>query len=323
MENKDLQHAGIKGMRWGVRRYQNKDGSLTPAGKKRYGERPDYDDDDDIDEAEVKKRYEEGKQRALKSGSVEEVLKYKGDLTNKELTDVYTRLNGERNIESLLPKKQSGIDKFSSLMGKVDTVRSGAEKAVSAYNLIAKVNNTFNRHQLPTIDGTNKALEKAQKATEAAETAAKLKRAYDAAKSGDDARMDREFANLSAQEIGEVSRKVTADANMRGKFKSAEQKARESREKMEKEVADEISKKKAEAAAKSAERSAKWKETREKNKAEKAQKEREAFVKEQIRKAQAAASRGDMDARNEILSTLSYEEIDKHNKRSKLYNDFK
>ena len=30
-----LCHHGIKGMKWGVRRYQNKDGSLTPAGKKR------------------------------------------------------------------------------------------------------------------------------------------------------------------------------------------------------------------------------------------------------------------------------------------------
>lgn len=36
MENNTLQHWGIKGMRWGLRRYQNADGSLTPAGKKRY-----------------------------------------------------------------------------------------------------------------------------------------------------------------------------------------------------------------------------------------------------------------------------------------------
>ena len=33
--NDELAHYGIKGQRWGVRRYQNKDGSLTDAGKKR------------------------------------------------------------------------------------------------------------------------------------------------------------------------------------------------------------------------------------------------------------------------------------------------
>lgn len=32
----ELYHHGIKGQRWGVRRYQNPDGSLTAAGQKRY-----------------------------------------------------------------------------------------------------------------------------------------------------------------------------------------------------------------------------------------------------------------------------------------------
>lgn len=33
----ELYHYGVKGMHWGVRKYQNEDGSYTPAGEKRYG----------------------------------------------------------------------------------------------------------------------------------------------------------------------------------------------------------------------------------------------------------------------------------------------
>lgn len=34
--NGELYHHGVKGQKWGVRRFQNADGSLTTAGKKRY-----------------------------------------------------------------------------------------------------------------------------------------------------------------------------------------------------------------------------------------------------------------------------------------------
>lgn len=50
-----LMHHGIKGMKWGVRRFQKKDGSLTSAGKKRYS--------DDSDSTKKTEEQSEAKQR--------------------------------------------------------------------------------------------------------------------------------------------------------------------------------------------------------------------------------------------------------------------
>lgn len=52
-----LCHHGVKGQKWGVRRYQNKDGSLTKAGKDRLSKMSDKELQDAIKRAQLERRY--------------------------------------------------------------------------------------------------------------------------------------------------------------------------------------------------------------------------------------------------------------------------
>lgn len=61
-----LQHFGIFGMKWGVRRYQNPDGTLTEEGKKRYGSAVDRAKKELADAAADHKEESEGWERELK-----------------------------------------------------------------------------------------------------------------------------------------------------------------------------------------------------------------------------------------------------------------
>ena len=96
-----LAQHGILGIKWGIRRYQNKDGTLTPEGRKRYG-----DTDSSNESVDAKKA------RVLKSRSATELYKHADLFSDAELKQAYDRLNMEANIKRLAPAPVNRGEKF-------------------------------------------------------------------------------------------------------------------------------------------------------------------------------------------------------------------
>lgn len=139
----ELYHHGTKGMKWGVRRYQNKDGSLTPAGIKRYNREVQKlkDRESSIKAKEKAKKYQDKldkkkseldeREAALKgkpvsksatksTASKQSNTKSIKDMSDAELRAVVNRLQLERQYRDLTPQQVSKGKKFvDSFVGKV------------------------------------------------------------------------------------------------------------------------------------------------------------------------------------------------------------
>ena len=155
---KELKHSGVKGMKWGQRRYQNKDGSLTPLGEKRYGNIKDVDSrNKKIKDDSYNQHKELGKgvkdladassklTKDIASGSKpsKKVRKQMSTMSNKELQDVITRASLESQYAALHPsRKARGAERAGRALSTIGSIASiaaaGATTALAINQLISK-----------------------------------------------------------------------------------------------------------------------------------------------------------------------------------------
>lgn len=137
--NNELYHYGIKGQKWGVRRYQNKDGTLTPKGKKR-----------------VSEEYKKYSVKALQDINKNHQKRYV-DAYNKAAEDMNNGLTEKYNAdyEKKLGAKAEGHDYFNDA-----DYNSGYEKLFNE-----QFNKHYNRDSVKEMLN-NKNYKKAQKLCE-------------------------------------------------------------------------------------------------------------------------------------------------------------
>ena len=111
--NRYLQHHGVKGMKWGVRRYQNEDGTLTDQGKSRYGDT-------------AKKVATVAAGAAIAVGAAYMVKKRNTQLV-AEMTK-RTRKVGEQAYNNHIKAKKLGLDRMESLGRNFDSLHSETRK---------------------------------------------------------------------------------------------------------------------------------------------------------------------------------------------------
>lgn len=130
----ELCHYGIRGMRWGIRRYQNSDGSLTTAGRNRYStgkHHSIFTRKTTTSKATTKPAEEKPKQKSVSEMSDAELNAF---LNRKRLEQQYYQLMAT-------PQKKSAVTKGKEMVGKaLENAAQDTLTQIAKYTMAKGVN---------------------------------------------------------------------------------------------------------------------------------------------------------------------------------------
>ena len=138
MSSNELIHYGIRGMRWGVRRYQNKDGTLTKAGRKKMAK---------LDKEYSKLTRQKRNTESPSNNSSFTKKKKIREMSDDELRDQINRLDLEKRYSELISsssvKKQSKGKAF--IKDVLESSSKNIAKQTATYLMGKAVNDTIGK----------------------------------------------------------------------------------------------------------------------------------------------------------------------------------
>lgn len=141
VDNKELCHYGILGQKWGVRRFQNDDGTLTSEGKKRYGSvkemkkeaRKEY-------RADNKKAFDLGKKATIdeKAAQIAKFKMVKSAEKMKKLDEKYADVKQGKGADAKQKAFRKAVDDYYNYIALNNRAVKSYKEVEAHYNTLVK-----------------------------------------------------------------------------------------------------------------------------------------------------------------------------------------